>query len=167
MAKRICVGTILKPVGIKGQVKIKSYTTSPETILTYEIFTIDGGKEISFSDSSTDSKGYIIASLQGYPDRTSVEPLRFKDLYIERDKLGALEKDEYYLEDLTGLDVFNQKLEIIGKVNAALDYGAGAFLDIELFSIGRDVTIPFNKDSIIDINLESQHLQVNDSYILR
>ncbi len=164
--RRVCVGIIAKPVGIKGQVKIHPYTNSPQSFLDYSNFSLANGSVINLENPEINKDGDIITKIEGYADRTAVESLRLNEIYIRREDLKPIFEDEYYFEDLTGLDVFNNKLEKIGKVNAALDYGAGTFLDIQLEAKNKVGTLPFNKETILDVDLKKNLIKVDDSYIL-
>ena len=162
----ICVGVIAKPVGVRGQVKIRTYTESPESFLRFSNFYLEDGTEIALKSPKITDENEITTFVNGYVDRTGVERLRLKDIFVRREDLEELSEGEYYFEDLAGLDVFNQKLEKIGKVNAALDYGAGTFLDIEYIPTNRIATLPFNKNSILDIDLKKNVLKIDDSCLL-
>lgn len=164
ISKRVCVGIILKPVGIKGQVKIKSYTDSLDTILKFPKLFLENNQEIVLLSPKFNEKGFIISSIKGYPDRNSVESLHSKELYINREDLNELESNEYYFGDLKDLVVFDENKTEIGKVIEAFDYGAGAFLEL---SINNKIsTLPFNKNSVLQIDLDNGIIVVDSSFIL-
>ncbi len=164
VSKRVCVGVILKPVGIKGQVKIKPFTNSLDTILKFPKLFLSNNEEIVLLSPTLNEKGFIISIIQGYQDRNSVEKLRLKELYINRENLKALKADEYYFNDLKNLVVLNQNKLTIGKVIEAFDYGAGVFLELNIN--GKISTLPFNKNSVLEIDLNNETLTVNSSFIL-
>lgn len=161
-----CVGLISKPVGIKGQVKIHPYTSTPDTLLSFKNFYFSDGVEVVF-DRPSIRDTEIVTWIVGCKNRNDAELLRLKNIFIKKEDLPKLEENEYYLEDLAGLVVFNQNNIEIGKINAALDYGAGVFMDIKLIETGRVATIPFHKESILDVNLNDKKIIVNDNFILR
>ena len=163
----VCVGVVAKPVGIKGQVKIHPYTTSPDSFLQYMDFFLFDGTPLVFQNPRINEKNDIITFIEDCKDRTTAEAFHLKNIYIKRDSLQELASDEYYLEDLSGLETFNQNNEKIGILNAALDYGAGTFLDIKLSETGRVATLPFNKESVICVDLNEGSIKVDDSFILR
>ena len=164
ISKRVCVGVILKPVGIKGQVKIKSYTDSLDTILKFPKLFLENNQEIVLLSPKFNEKGFIISSIKGYSDRNSVESLHSKELYINREDLNELESNEYYFGDLKDLVVFDENKTEIGKVIEAFDYGAGAFLEL---SINNKIsTLPFNKNSVLQIDLDNGTIVVDSSFIL-
>jgi len=162
--KRICVGVILKPVGIKGQVKIKPYTTSLETILKFPKLFLENNDEIVLLSPKLNEKDFVISFIKGYSDRTSVEKLHLKKLYVNREDLKELDHDEYYFEDLKELMVLNQNRLPIGKVIEAFDYGAGVFLELNVN--GKISTLPFNKNSVLEVDLNKKTIQIDSSFIL-
>lgn len=164
VSKRVCVGVILKPVGIKGQVKIKPFTNSLDTILKFPKLFLSNNEEIILLSPTLNEKGFVISSIQGYQDRNSIEKLRLKELYINREDLKTLEADEYYFNDLKNFVVLNQNKLTIGKVIEAFDYGAGVFLELNIN--GKISTLPFNKNSVLEIDLNNETITVNSSFIL-
>lgn len=162
--KRGCVGVILKPVGIKGQVKIKPYTSSLETILEFPKLFLGNNEKIALLSPKLNEKGFVISFIQGYSDRNSVEGLRSQKLYVNRDDLKKLDYEEYYFEDLKKLTVLDQNGLIIGNVIEAFDYGAGTFLELNIS--GKISTLPFNKNSVLEIDLNNKTITVNSSFIL-
>ena len=162
----VCVGIITKPVGICGHVKIVPYTVTPHSFLQFKLFFIYDDIKLTLEFPRINNKSEITTRLKNYNTRNDVELLRLKHLYIKRNYLPPLLENEYYLEDLRGLNVLNENRKNIGVVNTVLDYGAGAFLDIKLFENRRVVTIPFDSKSILDVNLESRQITVIDYLIL-
>lgn len=164
----VCVGIISKPVGIKGLVKIHPYAESPSFFLKHSDFFLADGFEISLSGQKINQKSEIVATIKGFNDRTSVEQFRLKKLFVLRDQLPELSEDEFYLADLEGLAVLDKAEIPFGTVVAALDFGAGAFLEIESFSKTKNkiVTLPFNKDSILKVDLKSKQIVVNEDFVL-
>lgn len=163
----VCVGIIAKPVGIKGQVKIHPYTTSPASLLSYKELFLSDGSKICLLNPKVNEKGDIITFIEGVGDRNVAELIRLKNLFVAKNELPDLGENEYYLDDLSGLTVFGTRKQIIGKVLSALDYGAGAFLDIKLSENGKLATLPFNKTTVLNVNLNEKTLQIDESFLLR
>ena len=164
--RKICVGLVLKPVGIKGQVKIQAYTSSPEALINFKKFFLSNNTAITLKNPKVNEKGFVVSFIEGFVDRTSVEQFHLQKLYVQRKDMEDLSEDEYYLEDLANLEVINQNNETIGKVLAALDYGAGAFLEIRLDG-AKIATLPFNKHSILDVDLENGVIKIDQTFLLR
>ena len=146
---------------------MRPYTTSPTVFLRFsELFLFDGTRLV-LKHPKVNEKSEVITWIDGYNGRTAVEVLHLKRLYVDREALPPLNENEFYLEDLSGLAVFNQDDKYVGIVNAALDYGAGTFLDIKLSNTGRIATLPFNKHSIIDVDLEARKIKIDDAFLLK
>jgi 16S rRNA processing protein RimM len=162
----VCVGVITKPVGVCGQVKIIPYTVSPHSFVQFKFFFFFDNVTLALEFPKIRGNGEIITNLKNYKTRNDVESLRLKRIYVKRDDLPPLPKDEYYLEDLRGLNVLDKNEKNIGIVNTVLDYGAGTFLDVKLIENTKPATIPFNKKSILDVNLDCGRIIVDDHFVL-
>ncbi|MBQ7524078.1 MAG: 16S rRNA processing protein RimM, partial [Alphaproteobacteria bacterium] len=107
-SRRICVGIISRPFGVRGQVRVRPYTTSPTVFLRFsELFLFDGTRLV-LKHPKVNEKSEVITWIEGYNGRTAVEVLHLKRLYVDREALPPLNENEFYLEDLSGLAVFNQ-----------------------------------------------------------
>ena len=151
---RVCLGAIAAAHGIKGEVKIKTFTSEPLNIGSYGPVSDETGAR-SFRLTQLRAPGgaagasVVIARIEGVSDRTGAEALRGLRLYVARDVLPAAEPGEYYHHDLIGLAVVLQSGERMGKVAALHNFGAGDLLEIE--RDGADsVMVPFT-DSIVPI----------------
>ncbi|MFO1241965.1 MAG: ribosome maturation factor RimM [Rickettsiales bacterium] len=153
---RVLLGVIGAPHGVKGQVKIKTFTEVPENLTAYGTLTDRTGKisyDIKIVRSVSDQ---IIATVEGYPDRTAVEKLRGQELYVARSQLPPLAEGEYYTEDLVGLRVFSSDGEDYGAILGLHDFGAGILAEIkdpsgkaEFFSLNNFVEIDVEKRTAV------------------
>lgn len=146
------MGVIIAPHGIKGEVKIKSFTETPSNFSSYKEFEdINGNKyEIKCRSVKND---ILIASVSGINDRNKAEECKGLKLYVTRNTLSEIEDNEFYYEDLEGLDVIDEVTsEKIGKVEAVYNYGAGDIIEVngELY--------PFNQSTIKEIDLERGYI---------
>jgi 16S rRNA processing protein RimM len=113
------------------------------------------------------AKDQIRALIRGSDSRNEVEHLGMRNLYVPRSALPAPEDGEYYHFDLHGLTVVLERDGTkVGVVQAVQDFGAGAFLDVRLDSGGRTATIPFNKDSILNVDLDAGTIDVDERFLL-
>lgn len=165
----ICVGQIAKPVGIKGQIKIHPYTTSPTFFLEYNSFFVSNNElkliEIVLYKAFINSKNEIISFIKGQTSRNEMELLRLKKIFIDKKDLPKLNTDEYYFADFAGLSVLDSAQKIIGTIVCAQDFGAGVFLDI-ILSNKKLATIPFQGIYIIDIDLQAKQVQIDEKYLI-
>ena len=158
--KQVCLGKIVGVHGIKGEVKVKSYTAIDKDIATYGELT-DNKNTRHFSLKVTGhSKDLLRVKIKGIDDRTQAETLIGTELYALRGVLPELKTEEIYYEaDLVGLKVFDEDKNEVAKVIGFYNFGAGDILEIKLKS-GRAEMLPFNKGYVPEINLEEGYIIV-------
>lgn len=128
---RVCVGAIAGAFGVRGDVRLKSFCAEPAAIAAYApLFTEDGARRFTVVLGNPVPNG-LAARLSGVTTREEAEALKGVRLYADRDKLPALEDDEYYHADLIGLVVLDTGGTAIGRVTAVLNHGAGDLLEIQ------------------------------------
>ena len=152
-AVRVCVGVIVGAHGVRGLVRVKSFTEDPCAIGDYGVLTGQGGK-VSFPLSVVrTSKGSVLCRIDGITDRSSAESLRAQKLYAPRERFPSLEEEgSFYHADLIGLSVFGPNGAPVGVVRALFDFGAGDVMEIQDLS-GGSFFVPFTRASvpIVDI----------------
>jgi 16S rRNA processing protein RimM len=121
---RILVGEIGRPHGVRGLVKLRSFTADPAAIASYGPLTDEAG--VRRFGIALLAEG--LARVEGVADRDAAARLTGTRLYVERDRLPPPEEEEYYLADLIGLRAETAAGEALGRVQAVEDHGAGAFL---------------------------------------
>jgi 16S rRNA processing protein RimM len=115
---KICVARIGAPHGVRGAVKLWTFTEDPMAVKRYgPLATKDGGRKFEVANAR-EAKGHLVATLKGVATREDAERLNGIELYIPRDKLPATDADEYYHADLIGLAAVNAAFEPIGRVTA-------------------------------------------------
>ena len=128
--QKILVGKIVAPQGIRGEVRIQTYSDNPADFKKFHVlsnrFAAEDFKFVRVIPNST----VVIAKIRGFDDRNAAEILRGTELFIGRDDLPALGEQEYYQTDLIGMTV-NQRGNIIGRVACIQNYGAGDILELE------------------------------------
>ena len=149
--KNIFVGKVSSPHGIKGWLKVISYTDPIENILSYkEWFIINKGgskKTFSIEDSRIQGKK-IIVKLDGIEDRDSAEDLKNKEILVSRIDLPKLEENTFYWNDLLDLSVLDQKGKQIGKVDSLFETGSNDVLVIVNENKERFL-VPFIMEEVI------------------
>ena len=125
--KRILVGEIGRPHGVRGLVKLRSFTADPAAIADYGPLTDETGAR-RFGITLL-AEG--LARVEGVADRDEAARLTGTLLYAERDRLPPPDEEEYYLADLIGLRAETEAGESLGIIRAVEDHGAGAFLVLE------------------------------------
>ena len=130
-ASRVELGRISAPFGVRGWVKIVSYTEPPEQILDYPAWRIDlhegGHRELRHLEGRRHGKGLVVR-LAGIEDRDQALALARQELWIERRELPPLKQGEYYRADLVGLEVVNLEGRMLGRVSHFLDAPASTIM---------------------------------------
>ncbi len=149
----LCVGVVTGARGLKGEVRIKSFTASPEDVAAYgPVRDESGGRSFKIRVTGR-AKGTVTARLQGVGDRNGAEALKGLKLYVSRDALPKAEDEEFYHADLIGLEAVFADGEVLGAVTAVHDYGGGASLEVDGGPRGPVMT-PFTKACVPVVDLE-------------
>ena len=154
MSDKLLLGAIIGVHGIKGEVKVKSFTQIPEDIDQYGLLEDKSGAKKFDLRVIGQSKGVLRVKIKGVDNRNTSENLIGTELYIDRNLLPELEdEDEFYHTDLIGLCVKTKEGEEIGKVLELHNFGAGDLLEVKLTS-GKTELLPFTETFVpeIDIN---------------
>jgi len=144
---QICVARIGAPHGVRGQVRLWTFTEDPYAVLDYGPLSSKDGKRTIEVDNVREAKGHLVATLKGVTDRDAAARLNGVELYISRDALPDTEDGEYYHADLIGLAAVNAAGEAIGRVVAMHDFGAGDIIEIAPPS-GPTLLLPFT-DAVV------------------
>ena len=161
----ICVGIISKAIGIKGQVKVISYTESPDSLFEYNTLFLQNNTKIQFNNIKLINNNIFTAFINNVNDRTAAEKYKMQKIYISSEELPKLSNNEYYYDDLINCKVLDTNNNVLGKVKSVLNYGAGDFLEIILTN-NKEATLPFNKNSVLDINIKEKFIIIKEQHLL-
>jgi 16S rRNA processing protein RimM len=140
----VLLGVIGAPHGVRGEVRIKSFTGDPLAIASYGPLLDGTGRRFEIADARA-AKEVVVARLKGVTSREAAEALNGVQLFIAREKLPAAEdEDEFLQADLMGCAVIGPDGTTLGTVTTVANYGAGDLLDIATPD-GRSVLMPFTK----------------------
>lgn len=161
----ILVGRIGAPYGVRGWVKVHSFTESPQNILDYEPWYLrTAGKAdapwrvAAIEDAKDHGKG-IVAKFAGCDDRDAAALSAGTDIAIHRDQLPPAEEGEYYWVDLVGLKVLTLEGADLGRVDHLMETGAN---DVLVVVGERERLIPFVMGVIVkDVNIEAGLIRVD------
>ncbi len=162
---RLLVGVITGPHGVRGAVRVKSFTAEPDGIADYGRLTDKTGTTAFDLHVMGMTKGLVIASIDGIEDRNMSETLKGMELYVERAALPEIDaSDEYYFADLVGLDAVTVDGDVCGSVLAVHDFGAGAVLEMRLAD-GDTVFLPFTDAAVPAVDLDNGTITVDLSVL--
>ena len=130
MAAPICVARIGAAHGVRGAVKLWTFTEDPLAVKHYgPLTTRDGARQFEVTHAR-EAKDHLVATIKGVATREDAERLNGIELYIAREKLPETDEDEYYHADLIGLSAVNAANEPLGRVTAIHNFGAGDIIEI-------------------------------------
>src|SRR5438105_5641870 len=158
--KRVCVGVITGAQGVRGAVRVKSFTAEPEAVARYgPLEDESGGRQYTLRLVGS-AKGVLIAKLDGVEDRDRAEALRGLRLYLPRAALPPADEDEYYHADLIGLDAALADGTALGQVRAVHDFGAGDMIEIDR-PAGPPIMVPFTRVVVPVVDLAAGRLLID------
>ena len=150
--RKICVARIGATHGVRGQVKLWTFTEDPLSVTRYgPLATKDGARQFEVAHAR-EAKGYLVATLKGITTRNEAERLNGVELYIARDRLPATADDEYYHADLIGLAAVTVAGEPLGRVVAVHNFGAGDIIEIAP-SAGATMLLPFSNAVVPTVDI--------------
>ncbi|HTH96077.1 MAG TPA: ribosome maturation factor RimM [Stellaceae bacterium] len=158
--KPLCVGVILGAHGIRGAVRVKSFTADPLAVGAYGAVTDEGGRRSFTLKAKGMVKGAVIAEVAGITDRNAAEALKGLHLHVDRAALPPAEEEEFYHADLIGLEAWLVSGDRLGTVNAVYDFGAGDALEIAAVE-GGIVMVPFTKAAVPEIDIAGRRLTID------
>lgn len=161
--ERVCIGVITAPHGVRGMVRIKPFTETPQAVADYGPVRLDDGRCLTVEVKSV-AKGMVLARLDTVGDREAAEALKGESLYIDRDSLPHADGDEVYQADLIGCAVDAEGQGEIGEVTAVFDFGAGEMLEVKRPK-GKPVLIPFGGDYPITVDAGRISLRVDPVWL--
>ena len=139
----ICLGVITSVHGVRGQVKLRSFTTSPDDITSYGPLIDKHGKAFALVING-ETKDALIATVDGVTTREQAEKLKGTELFVPRSALPKPSADEYYHEDLVGIRLLTESGISYGTVVAVHNFGAGDLIAIRPAEGGEEM-LPFRK----------------------
>ena len=152
MSAPICVARIGAAHGVRGAVRLWTFTEDPLAVKRYGPLTTKDGKRQFEVATAREAKGHLVATLKGIATRDEAERLNGVELYIAREKLPDTDDDEYYHADLIGLAAVNAADEPIGRVIAIHNFGAGDIIEIAP-PHGATILLPFTNAVVPTVDL--------------
>ncbi len=159
--KLIAYGKILKPHGLRGEVKVLPYSGDPENFRQIRyIYTQSGCSEPERHEISARrlQKNFIIARIQNVNSVEQAEQLRNREVHVDRNELPSNQEDEYYWFELIGLSAYNECGALIGRVDSLIDNAAQPTLVITDNS--REYMVPLIDRFVKKIDLENSKIIV-------
>jgi len=158
--ERVLLGICTGAQGVRGAVRVKSFTADPADVAAYGPLSDESGVRRFRLRVVGQSKGVVIAAIDGIADRDAAEALRGVRLYVGRSVLPPPEEDEFYHADLVGMAAETADGAPFGRVVAVHDFGAGDSLEIERPE-GGTILMPFSRAAVPVVDLAARRLVVD------
>lgn len=150
--KRICVARIGAAHGVRGAVKLWTFTEDPFAVKRYgPLSTRDGSRQFELAQAR-EARDHLVATFEGITTREAAERLNGLELYVAREKLPATDDDEYYHADLIGLAAVTTADAPLGRVVAIHNFGAGDIIEIAP-PAGATLLLPFSNAVVPTVDL--------------
>jgi len=154
-SRRVLVGRFGAPQGVRGEIRIKSYTADPLAIGDYGPLSDEtGARGFEIERLRPLKEDMVVAKVKGLSDRDAAGALTGVSLFVARDKLPPPDEDEFYIADLVGLAAVSPEGEQIGVVKNVLNFGASDILEIAP-AAGETLMLPFTKEVAPSIDFAS------------
>lgn len=153
---RLCLGAIAGAHGVRGEVRLKSFTEDPLDIAAYGPLSSEDGKRRFEIAKLRAAKDHVVATISGIESREDAIALKGTRLYVDRDRLPEPDEDEtWYHADLIGLEARHEDGSALGTIRAVQDYGAGDLLEIDLAAGGTPALIPFTMETVPEVDTKA------------
>jgi 16S rRNA processing protein RimM len=152
----IFIGEILKPQGIKGEVKLKPYIDNLEKFKSLRSVFIDG-RQYSVTGKRIQG-GYVFMIFEGVPDRNAAEFLRGKKLGVPDAGVLSLSEGEYFISDLIGCEILSETGEPLGNITDVRSFGAAPV--IEAVNGVKTLRFPFLNKLVKEVNVAGKRFIV-------
>jgi 16S rRNA processing protein RimM len=154
---RLIIGEVLKPQGIRGELKVKTFTDFPEDVKAFGQVYIDG-KQYKILSFRVGNDGAAYIGLRGITDRNAAELYRGKKLEGAREDGPALEEGQYYIVDIIGLSCETEEGEFLGVVKDVTNLSSDVYT---LEKNGKNILFPAVKGVVVKVDLTEKKLVVN------
>ncbi len=157
MSNLIQVGRVAGAFGVKGEVRLTSFTADPAALVDYRTLLREDGAPALTIISGRAAKGGVVVRVREVETREQAEALRGLKLYISRDSLPPPDEDEFYVADLVGLAVVTPDGEPLGEVKSVHDFGAGDLIEVQPEQ-GASWWLPFTREAVPHVRLAERQV---------
>jgi 16S rRNA processing protein RimM len=160
VVERICVAQIGGAHGLRGEVKLKSFTADPMAVRNYGPLTTEDGSASFEIEAVRAAKGHLVAQFRGVGDRNTAERLANLRLFVPRERLPPPAAEEFYHADLIGLSAVATDGTEIGTVVAIHEFGAGDILELRPQAGGTTIMVPFTAAFVPSVDIAGRRIVV-------
>jgi 16S rRNA processing protein RimM len=158
-SKWVCVASVAAAHGVRGALRLRSFTERPEDVAAYGPVYDRQGRPLFQLQVIGRARGGVLVRIEGVSDRSTAEALRGAELYVPRAALPELDPDEFYRADLEGLIVERADGSRLGTVRSLDNFGAGDIIEVEAED-GRVLALPFDQQTVPVVDLDGGRLVI-------
>ena len=152
MSRDVLLAAVIGAQGLKGEVKLKTFTTTPEALARYGSLHDARGRTFEITACRPTKDGEAVIAFKGITDRGAAEALKGTQLFVSREALPATEEEEFYHADLIGLEAYDSEGRLVGRISAIHNFGAGDVIAITR-SDGDEVLLAFTRETVPVIDI--------------
>ena len=158
---RVCLGQIGAAHGVRGEVRLRSFTSDPAAIAAYGPLETEDGRVLEI-EKLRPAKDHFVARLSGIHDRDAASALTNAKLYVPRERLPRTEDpDEFYHADLIGLAAVDRAGRTLGAVVAIHNFGAGDLIEVRPQTGGNTELVPFDTVHVPEVDIASGKIVID------
>ena len=155
----VLLAAVVGAHGLKGEVRVKTFTETPEALARYGTLHAKDGKPFRIASLRPTKNGEAVIIFEGVSGRAVAEQLKGLELFVERGSLPAPHEGEFYHADLIGMTAEDEAGRVIGTVRAVHNFGAGDVIEI-VRSDDNTVLLPFTRETVPSVDVKSARLVV-------
>ena len=161
MAEHILVGRFGAPHGVRGEIRLQSFTQDPLAIATYGALAAPDGRSFTLKGVRLLRNNMLVARVEGIADRAAAQALNHVELTLSREALPVPDdEDEFYVADLIGLEAVDQSGAPFGTIVAVPNYGGGDLLEVRPLQGGETLLFPFTKAVVPAVEIAARRITV-------
>ena len=160
MADKILVGRFGAPHGVRGEVRLQSFTGEPRAVANYGPLQAADGRRFTLAAVRPVKDNMLVARVAGVADRDAAAALTNLELFVERAVLPPPDEDEFYVSDLVGMTAVDGEGRALGTVVDVPNYGGGDLVELRPPTGGETVLYPFTKEVVPTIDFAGRTLTV-------
>jgi 16S rRNA processing protein RimM len=159
VARDVLLAAVIGAQGLKGEVKVKLFTATPDALGAYGPLHDARGNRYEITALRPTKEGEAVIAFSGITDRNTAEALKGTELFVTRDALPDAAEEEFYHADLIGLEAQDSEGRVLGKVAAIHNYGAGDVIEITRDD-GDSVMLSFTRETVPVIDIKVGRIMV-------
>jgi 16S rRNA processing protein RimM len=159
LARSVLLAAVIGAQGLKGEVKVKTFTATPNALSRYGVLHTGDGRKLVITAFRAAKQGEAVLGFEGVQDRNAAEALKGTELFVERTSLPEPSEDEFYHADLIGLEARDSEGRTLGKVIAVHNFGASDVIELTRAD-GDSVHLAFTRETVPVINIADGYVVV-------